>query len=778
MGENKLMKNGACLEIWTMIVLVLTALPSLAQSVYESYTFTTVAGNAGYGNTDGMGTAARFWHPNGVAVDNDGNVYVTDTSNYTIRKVTPAGVVTTLAGLAGFSGSVDGTANDARFNNLSGVAVDSIGNIYVADNHTIRKITPTGVVTTLAGLAGSPGSADDMGSAARFNNPSGVAVDSAGNVYVADSVNNTIRKVTAVGMVTTLAGNPTITNEFGLPAGGYTNAAGSDARFKGPRGVAVDRAGNVYVADTYNHTIRKVTPAGVVTTLSGLAGNAGGADGTSAAQFNYPSGLAADTTGNVYVADRDNHTIRKVTPAGMVTTLAGLADFFNPGSTDGTGNAARFYYPTGVAVDTAGNVYVADSANNTIRIVTQTRAVTTLAGLAGSFGSVDGTGSAARFFEPTGVTADSAGNVYVVDTSNYTIRKVTPTGVVTTLAGLAHSGFGSADGTGSSARFFDPYGVAMDNSGNLYVADTGNGTIRKVTLEGVVTTLAGRAGYGGSADGTGSEARFAQPSGVAVDSAGNVYVTDRGHYMIRKVTPEGVVTTLAGLMGRYGSADGAGSAARFFVPYGVAVDSAGNVYVGDTGNSTIRKVTPAGVVTTLAGLAGAFGSADGTGSAARFSSPQGVAVDSAGNVYVADHGNHTIRKVTPAGVVTTLAGLAGSLGSADGTGRSAQFYGPWGVAVDSAGSVYVADYRNNTIRKGYPEQVPLFIVASGPGFDFINGEFGFNLTGPTGRLVVVEASSDLMSWLPLWTNNFASALNFVDPQSSVYSNRFYRAFIR
>jgi len=230
------------------------------------------------------------------------------------------------------------------------------------------------------------------------------------------------------------------------------------------------------------------------------------------------------------------------------------------------------------------------------------------------------------------------------------------------------------------------------------------------TVQYTFTTLAGMAGSSGSANGTGSAARFNTPYGVAVDSAGNVYVADNGNHTIRKVSAAGVVTTLAGLAGSGGSADGTGSAARFSLPNGVAVDSAGNVYVADFNNHTIRKVTPAGVVTTLAGRAGSFGSADGTGGAARFIFPTDVAVDSAGNVYVADTGNYAIRKVTAAGVVTTLAGNAGVSGSADGAGSVARFYRPSDVVVDNAGNLYVADSGNNTIRKGVPYAGP-FITA-------------------------------------------------------------------
>ena len=283
---------------------------------------------------------------------------------------------------------------------------------------------------------------------------------------------------------------------------------------------------------------------------------------------------------------------------------------------------------------------------------------TTLAGEAGN-GFVDGTGSAARFNGPAAVAVDSAGNVYVADSDNNAIRKVTAAGVVTTLAGVAGAASGTNDGTGSAARFNGPAGVAVDNAGNVYVADRGNDTIRKVTAGGVVTTLAGLAVLSGTNDGTGSAARFNQPYSVAVDGAGNVYVADTYNCTIRKVTAAGVVTTLAGLAGNTSTNDGTGSAARFFQPHGVAADSAGNIYVADTYNCTIRKVTAAGVVTTLAGSAFYAGSADGTGNSAQFFFPEGVAVDSAGNVYVADTEMNTIRKVTEAGVVTTVAGSAG-----------------------------------------------------------------------------------------------------------------------
>ena len=331
---------------------------------------------------------------------------------------------------------------------------------------------------------------------------------------------------------------------------------------------------------------------------------------------------------------------------------------------------------------------------------------TTLAGLAYNRGTLDGAGNAARFYNPEGVAVDASGNIYVVDNQNCTIRKVSPAGVVSTFAGAAGVP-GSADGTGAGASFRFPVGIAVDSAGTLFVGDSGNGTIRKITPTGVVTTLAGTAGASGTADGTGPAARFSNPAGLAMDSGGNLYVADSGNQTIRKVTPAGVVTTLAGTPGVRESGDGAGAGAGFSRPIGVAVDAAGNVYVADTDNQTIRKVTPAGVISTVAGVAGYWGSADGTGPGARFYYPEGVAIDGTGNLYVADSSNCEVRKVTAAGVVTTLAGSAQAYGSVDGTGAGARFQNPFGIAVDAAGNVYVTDLSGNTLRKGVASGAPL-----------------------------------------------------------------------
>jgi sugar lactone lactonase YvrE len=593
------------------------------------------------------------------------------------------GTLAVLAGIPSGIGSAEGTGAAARFNTPNGVAADGSGNLFVADfdNNTIRKITPAGVVTTFAGTAGLSGSADGTGAAARFYAPSDVAVDGSGNVLVADSGNNTIRRITPAGVVTTFAGT--------AGSEGSADGTGAAARFFGPYGMAVDGSGNLFVADNLNHTIRKITPAGVVTTFAGKAGLSGSADGTgAAARFNSPIGVTVDRAGNVFVADSQNGTIRKITPGGMVTTFAGTAGL--SGGADGTGAAARFRAPSGIAADGSDNLFVGDDYNYTIRKITLAGVVTTVAGTAGVSGSADGTGAAARFKSPLGITVDRAGNVFVADRWNYTVRKITPAGVVTTFAGTA-SWAGSADGTGAAASFFQPSGVAVDGWSNLFVADNFNHTIRKITPAGVVTTFAGTAGSAGSADGTGAAARFLNPSGVAVDGSGNLFVTDSYNQTIRVITPAGVVTTLAGTVGSLGSADGTGAAAKFNYPHAVAVDGSGNVFVADTGNNTIRKITPAGVVTTFAGTAGAQGSADGTGAAANFEFPTAVAVDGSDNILVADHGNNAIRKITPSGVVTTIVGRASAtyVGNLPGP-LPASLVEPTAVAVNpSTGSVYI-----------------------------------------------------------------------------------------
>jgi DNA-binding beta-propeller fold protein YncE len=648
-------------------------------------TLSLIAGGlGGAGNADGTGGAARFFSPQGVARDNAGYLYVADTNNNTIRKVEiSTGKVSTLAGKAGVLDSIDGTGADARFNSPQGLISDSDGaNLYVADsgNNTIRKVVlSTGEVITVAGKLdpGSSTSVDGTGDAARFNFPEGLAIHGT-DLYVADTNNCTIRKLdlTTRGVIT-LAGSPAACD--------YVNDTADKARFDHPVGLAIDSAGNnLYAAENNSQHIRKVDLS--VNAVSALAAK----DETGApVDFSNPVGVAIDNTiGNLYISESANNTIRQLVIAtGVVSTLAGKAGELGD-DIDGTGDAARFNSPAGVAIDGA-NLYVADSQNNTIRkVVVEAGVVSTAVGAAVHVGSSNGTGDSARFNVPAGVASDGAGNLYIADTQNNTIRKVKiTTGEVITVAGtagLSPDPLDSGDGTGPDARFNYPQGVAIRGT-NLYVADTYSNTIRKMDLlTNVVSTIAGAADPGSvdpstGQNGTGADARFSGPTGLAFDSSGNLYVSDSYNNTIRQVviptTGDAVVSTIAGAVDPGDvdpstGQDGTGADARFNGPMGLASDGA-NLYVADTGNFTVRKVviltTGEAVVTTLAGVAGETGYEDKPGLDARFKFPFGVACDGAGNVYVADSFNNAIRKIVIASqTVSTFAGVEGVIGASPG----------------------------------------------------------------------------------------------------------------
>jgi sugar lactone lactonase YvrE len=565
------------------------------------------------GFADGIGTAARLTWPFALASDGAGNLYTTDIAM--IRKVTPAGVTTTLAGAYFQPGTADGPVASARFGAaMYGIAVDAAGNVFVSDteNHTIRVISPAGAVSTLAGRAEQAGSADGTGTDARFNSPRGIALDAAGNVVVADSGNHTIRRVTPAGVVTTLAG--------GAGAPGLANAVGTDARFTGPHGVALDPAQNVYVADAGNSVIRRIAPDGTVITLAGGSPR-GHADGDGAlARFRNPFSIAwAAASGDLVVGDTFNFTLRRVSLLGSVTTIAGTPP--GTGTADGAPGIGRLDGPTRMARGPDGTIFIADRQNFAVRALSPAGTLTTLAGLPGVPGVDDGTGSAARFLSVNGIAVDASGVVYVTD--EQVVRRIDPGGAVTTLAG-ARGQFGADDGFGANARFFVLDDIAVDSAGVLYVADSNNHTIRRITPAGLVTTLAGGAGASGAADGFGPAARFNLPSGLAVDDSGNVYVADSGNHAIRRITPAGDVSTYAGGLSAPGYNDDRAPLARFTAPHDLAFDATGNLYVTDYGNSVVRRVSVAGRVDTI------IGEVDRRsvrlGQAALVNQPQGIVV--------------------------------------------------------------------------------------------------------------------------------------------------------
>ncbi len=448
-----------------------------------------------------------------------------------------AGVVTAAAAASLIVTVPAGVSTGKITVRVDGQVATSIEDFVIVSTVTLSSFSPaTGSAGTIVTLTGTNFSTTAANNAVKFNGTTATV-----SAATATSLTVTVPDGASTGKITVQVGNQVASsaNDFvviplesavvtvaGNGTLGFADGTSSDARFYQPTGVALDADGNIYVADAENHRIRKITPTGTVSTLAGSSTN-GSVDGTGAdAQFNSPRAVAVDALGNVYVADGVNHKIRKITPAGVVTTLAGSG---TSGFADGDGIAAQFYFPKGIAVDGDGNIYVADDINHRIRKITPAGTVTTLAG--STSGSADGDGTSAQFNSPRGVAVDDAGNVYVADSGNHRIRKITSTGTVSTVAGTT---VGVTDGDATTAKFNSPAGIGVDGSGNLYIADDENERIRKVTAGGTVSTIAGSL-LQGFADGSGTSAQFNSPTGIALDASGDIYVADRHNHSIRKI---------------------------------------------------------------------------------------------------------------------------------------------------------------------------------------------------------------------------------------------------
>ncbi|MBD2702914.1 SMP-30/gluconolactonase/LRE family protein [Spirosoma sp. BT702] len=675
------------LFIWLVI-------PASAQLI------TTAVGSNSRGD-GGPATNASLAYPISVAIDTSGNQYIVDSDNNRIRKVTTSGIITTVAGTGtpGFSGD-GGPATAASLDNPNSVAVDSLGNLYIADfnNHRIRKVATSGVITTVAG-SGTFGFGGDGGPAtsAKLWYPRGVAVDGKGNLYIADFYNYRIRKVDTLGIITTVAGNGT----FGFAGDG---GPATSASLSYPYGVSTDHAGNLYLADRDNQRIRKVATSGIITTVAGNGSTGFSGDGgpATAASMSYPTDVVADSLGNLYIADPNNQRIRKVNTLGVITTVAGTGSP-NFGGDGGPATAATMAYPSGVAIDKLGNLFIADQGNNRIRKVNTSAIISTVAGN-GTLGFSGDGGPApnADLYYPIDVVVDKAGNLFIADQGNNRIRKVATSGVITTVAGNGTFGFGGDGGLATSANLANPTGVVVDGSGNLFIADQKNHRIRKVTPAGSITTVAGNGILGFSGDGgLAINASLDNPSGVAVDASGNLFIIDTGNNRIRKVSPAGSITTVAGNgTAGFGGDGGPATAASLNNPSGIAIDTAKNLYIADRYNHRIRKVTASGSITTVAGNGFAGFTGDGGPALnARLNNPNDVSVDSSGTLYIADLLNNRIRRVTTSGIIRTVAGSSYGFAGDGGSALSAKLANPSGVATDSLGNVYIADLLNNRIRK-------------------------------------------------------------------------------
>jgi uncharacterized protein (TIGR03437 family) len=682
---------------------------------------TTAAGTDWVFRDDGRPAASAslggVW---GVATDTAGNVFVADIESRLVVKFSPGGTLTVVAGNGLYDYSGDGgPATSASLAEPRDVAVDAIGNVYIADsgNSRIRKVTPNGVISTVAGNGDFAFSGDGGQAAeAALHYPQGVAVDSAGNLYISDTVNNRIRKVTAAGVITTVAG----TGEAGFSGDGGPATA---ARLSQPGGVATDAGGNLYIADGDNGRIRKVTPAGIITTVAGGGDTVGDGGPATAAGLNSPTDIAVDAAGNLYIGDHFNQRIRKVSFLGTITTLAGTGELGFSGD-GGPAAAARLNDPAGVTVTSAGDVYFTDSRNRRIRRVNANGIIATVAGSGNfKFSGDGGPATSAALNLPSSVAVDALGNLYIADTANHRVRKVTTSGVITTVAGNGTAGFSGDGGPATAASLNAPYSVAVDGNGNIYIADTDNQRVRKVSPSGTITTIAG----GGENPGDGIPATSAQldsPEGVAVDSPGNVYIATGTQ--VRKVSFAGTISTLAGTGEEGYSGDGGpATSARLNLAWGVDVDASGNVYIADLQNHRIRKVNSGGTITTVAGNGVEGYSGDGgPATNASLNFPYGVTVDAGGNLFIADSYNSVIRRVNSSGVISTVAGG----GEESGDGRPAtqvvlDFI--LDAAVDGAGNLYIADQGSERIRK---------VLAAAPTLAVAPTTLSFSVPAGTQRL--------------------------------------------
>ena len=649
---------------------------------------------------DGGGaTSAQLSNVHGVATDRQGNIYISDTDNHRIRKITPAGIISTLAG-NGHPGSFGdgGPASLAQLNSPYGLAVDGAGNVVVADfgNHKVRRISPDGAIVTIAGT-GQKGSSGDGGPAvaAQLMSPRNVVFDSVGNLYISEFEGHRVRKVARDGSIGTLAGTGVAginldPNQASMPA--------TLAQLAYPAGLAVDSYDNLYVADSRNNLIRRISNGSILTVLDGRS--------NPAFLLYSPTGLAIDQSGFLYVTD--SAAFVRQLYGGQLRSVAGTGDPGYAGD-NGFATSAKLTGPHDLAFDTKGTLYIADGAY--VRKVSNGY-ISTVAGNGYAWSIGDGLlATLAQLKAPAGLALDPAGNLLIADSGTARIRRVDGRGAIATVAGSGQTGFGGDGHAATTAQLTSPGGVAVDAAGNFYIADTKNHRVRKVLPSGFILTVAGN-----GLAALGAENTYApltplnEPRSVAVDPTGALYIADTANHRVARISSAGTLATVAGNGSPgYGGDGGRAAVAQLNAPGAIAFDSRGNLYIADTFNHLVRKVSTAGIITTVAGTGAAgFAGDGGPATAATLNYPGGVTVDSAGVIYIADTWNHRIRMVDSAGSIHTIAGSDAPGYKGDGgPALAAQLDYPSGIVVDGNGAILFSDSFNNRVRKLTPHSAQL-----------------------------------------------------------------------
>ncbi len=720
---------------------------------------TTLAGTGirGFSGDGSAAVNAQLTGPSSVAIDSAGNVYIYDTGNEVIRKVDANGIISTFAGTPGVSGaSGDGgpaTHAQLNLNSVGGLAVDSAGDVYISDtfNSVVRKVTvSTGTINTIAGMIGKLGNSGDGGqaTAASLKFPAGLAFDPKQHLFIADAHNFNIRRVAHDGTISTVVGT-------GQPGATGDGAPAAAATLNFPHDIAFDAQGNLYIADTNNHKIRMVSLATLnISTLagSGTQGYSGDGGPATAAQLNFPTGVALDSSGTVFIVDSNNNRVRTV-HAGTINEFAGADHAQGDG---GKATAALLYFPESFAWDTAGNLYIADTQNNKIRKVTPDGKISTVAGTGAFQDSGDGGPAiAAGVDQPETVVVDSSGNLFISTYSQ--VRKVDNHGNISTVAGSPGVQGFSGDGSPAAAALLNlPLGMALDAADNLYIADSNNHRIRKVS-GGTISTVAGSGpvcthpcnpGSFGGDGGPATAANLAFPYDVAFDGAGNMIIADTFNNRIRQVDGQGNISTLAGSSATRGFRGDLGPAtsALLAYPQGLRTDSAGNLYFTDAGNFVVRMVDLFGVISTIAGNGTRGFSGDGgPATSAEINVAGGIAVDANGKVWFADTNNHRIRQLTPSGplvpsakaVVNAASFLPGGLVP----GGMATLFGSGlttAKGINLAGSIPLAsDLLNSSIKFNNKTAAPIFAVDNVNGQQQINFQVPWELAGQNSAILQV-----------------------------------------
>jgi len=661
----------------------------------------------------------------GIAVDSRGNVYISHRSKNRIRKIDPQGTITTIAGdgIAGFKGD-GGPALKASLNFPAGLCLDKAGNLFIADrnNHRIRKVDTRGIITTIAGT-GKPdwGGDEGPGIEAHLNFPSDLACSPDGALYISDRSNNRIRKMDTQGIIRTVAG-------LGPADFGGDFGFAEDALLKYPFGITLDSKGNLYIADRGNNRIRKVDSKGIITTVAGdgthfYSGDYGPANRASLA---YPTGVATDDQGNLYIADRNNNRIRRVDSLGIMTTIMGLGRSEFNGDNE-IASETTLHLPFALAVTPDNKLAIVDRNHFRVRTMDLTNhSVSTLAGNGQSlFRGDGGPGPGATLESPSGIVVNSKGQVVFSDKMANRMRVLDSKGYIHAFAGNGSQGNEGDGGPAREAALFLPDAMAIDHEDNIYfVSPQGNAWfVRKIDSRGIVSRFAGNGVPGYSGDGGPAvEASFAVIKDITVDRQGNVYFADSINRNIRKVDRNGIISTVA-------SEQWQRIRDEEIHPNGLAINDKGEIFVSDSGSSKIRKIGLDGQVTTYAGT-GLFsdGGDDGAALDADIRSPGGLLFGPDGALYIAEETSHRIRKIDKDGIIRWVAGTGRAGFSGDGgPAIKANLKSPYRMAFDKNGNLYFSDRDNNCIRKIDPQGI-ITTVAGNENFGWLQDGLEVRIT--------------------------------------------------